>query len=221
MVIEIEIEFHEQEIPPRCRKPRPVGHKEKVNVKIKEVSTEEAPIAFRVGSLKERPVEVRLYKEQLYKEARITFYNGKESEEYPFEKIPWESVFRRYWRENLTKAEYIAHLKMTSREYLIVNNILYRRCWEPYYEITTFGFGGCGTAIFPEYCGKSRKEVSGYSALDKALAIEDAIIIAKSRHDENSIESIKQLSQGTIEVLIPEACKRKFKRQGKWARSQK
>lgn len=88
MTIELNIEFHESEIPPRCRLPRHVSHKETVKVKIKEASKKEAPLAFIVHSLKERPMEVRLYKNQLYKEARISFYNGKESEEYPFDAIP-------------------------------------------------------------------------------------------------------------------------------------
>lgn len=107
-------------------------------------------MAFIVHSLKERPMEVRLYKNQLYKEARISFYNGKESEEYPFDAIPWETVFRKYtgYGEYISKSEYIAYLKLTSREYLIVDGVVFRRCYEPFYRITTFGYRGCGTAIF-------------------------------------------------------------------------
>lgn len=215
MTIELNIEFHESEIPPRCRLPRPVSHKETVKVKIKEASKEDAPVAFIVHSLKERPMEVRLYKNQLYKEARITFYNGKESEEYSFDEIPWETVFCRYTRygEYITKAEYIAYLKLRSREYLIVDGVVFRRCYEPFYRITTFGYQGCGTAIFPEFSDKSRKEVYGYSALDKERAIADAIKIASERGDEKDIDSIKAMAQGPIDVLIPSACKRKCRPQ--------
>lgn len=215
MTIEINIEFHENEIPPKCRVPRPVGHKEKVKVKIKETSKTEAPVAFLVHSLNERPMEVRLYKNQLYKEARISFYNGKQSEEYAFDAIPWESVFCKYtgYGEHATRAEYIAYLKLTSREYLIVDGVVFRRCYEPYYRVTTFGYQGCGTAIFPEFSDKSRKEVYGYSALDKEKAIADAISIAKGRGDEKDIDSIKRIAQGPIDVIIPSVCKRKFKPQ--------
>lgn len=215
MTIELNIEFHESEIPPRCRLPRPVSHKETVKVKIKEVSKEEAPVAFIVHSLKDRPMEVRLYKNQLYKEARITFYNGKESEEYPFDKIPWETVFHRYtmYGEYITKAEYIAYLKLRSREYLIVDEVVFYKCYEPFYRITTFGYCGCGTAIFPEFSDKSRKEVPGYSALDKEKAIADAVKIATERGDEKSIDSIKEMAHGPIEVIMPSACKRKFRPQ--------
>lgn len=215
MTIELNIEFHESEIPPRCRLPRPVSHKENVKVKIKEANKEEAPVAFIVHSLKDRPMEIRLYKNQLYKEARISFYNGKESEEYSFDAIPWESVFRKYmgYGEYISKAEYIAYLKLTSREYLIIDGVVFRRCYEPYYRITTFGFHGCGTAIFPEFSDKSRKEVPGYSALDKERAIADAVKIACGRGDESSINSIKEMAQGPIDVIIPSACKRKFRPQ--------
>lgn len=215
MVIEIEIEFHENEIPPRCRKPRPIGHKEKVKVRIKEATASEAPVAFIVHSLNERPMEVRLFKKQLYKEARISFYNGKSAEEYAFEAIPWESVFRKYPNcgEYTTKAEYIAYLKLTSREYLIVDGKVFRRCYEPFYRITPFGYYGCETSIFPEFSDKSRKEVFGYSALDKDRAIADAIKIAAKRGDDKDIESIKEMAQGPIDVIIPSACKRKFRPQ--------
>lgn len=215
MTIEIEIEFHENEIPPRCRKPRPIGHKDKVKVKISETTAENAPLAFLVHAYRERPTEIRLYKNQLYKEARISFYNGKRSEEYSFDSIPWETVFRKYtpYREYTTRAEYIAYLKLTSKEYLIVDDVVFRRCYEPYYHITTFGYYGCGTAIFPEFSDKSRKVVSGYSALEKEAAVKDAVEIAKGRGDEKSIPGIQNLSQGHIDVLMPNVCKRKFKSQ--------
>ncbi len=215
MVINLDIEFHENEIPPRCRKPRHVKHQDTVSVKIREATSEAAPIAFVVHSLRGRPMNVRLYKGQLYKEARISFYNGKESEEYPFENIPWRTVFCKYTPSNAyaTRAEYIAYLKVESREYLIVDRALYVRCYEPYYKITTFGLFGDGTAIFPEFSLKSRKIVFGYSALDRDQAIEDAVAIAKERGDDESIDGIKNLAQGLIDVLIPEACKREFKPQ--------
>ena len=215
MTIELNIEFHESEIPPRCRTPRPVSHRETVKVKVREASIEDAPVAFIVHSLEEQPMEVRLFKGQLYKEARISFYNGKKSEEYSFDAIPWESVFRKYtgYGEYISKAEYIAYLKLTSREYLIVNGVVFHRCYEPFYRITTFGYRGCGTAIFPEFSDKSRKEVPGYSALDKDRAIADAIKIAEGRGDEKDIDSIKEMAQGPIDVIIPSACKRKFRPQ--------
>lgn len=215
MVLEIDIEFHESEVPPRCRKPRMIGHKDKVKVKIAESTPEEAPVAFLVHSLKERPIEVRLHRGQLYKEARISFYNGESSEEYAFEAIPWQSVFEKYtgFGEYTTKQEYIAYLKLRSREYLVVDKKVFRKCYEPYYRVITFGLYGGGTAIFPEFSDKSRKVVVGYSALDRDRAISDATHKAKERGDEESIPSIRKMAQGPIEVLIPEACKRKFRPQ--------
>lgn len=215
MVTSLEIEFHESEIPPRCRKPRMIGHKDTVNVKINEASEADAPAAFIFHSYNKKPLKVLLYKDCLYKEARISFYNGKELEEYSFDDIPWHSVLSKYTPpgEYTTKAEYIAYLKVKSRDYLIVNRTLYVRCYEPYYEITTFGCYGDGTAIFPQFSCKSRKVVYGYSSLDRGTAISDAIKIANGRGDSKCVERIKNLSQGHIEVLLPEVCKRKFKPQ--------
>lgn len=188
-----------------------IGHKDTVNVKINEASEADAPAAFIFHSYNKTPLKVLLYKGCLYKEARISFYNGKELEEYSFDDIPWHSVLSKYTPpgEYTTKAEYIAYLKVKSRDYLIVNRTLYVRCYEPYYEITTFGCYGDGTAIFPQFSCKSRKVVYGYSC----TAISDAIKIANGRGDSKCVERIKNLSQGHIEVLLPEVCKRKFKPQ--------
>ena len=215
MVIDLEIDFHKSEIPPRCRKPRMVGHKDVVKVKIVEAIAEEAPISFIVHSYDKKPLNVRSYKGNLYKEARVSFYNGKESEEYSFQDIPWHTVLSKYTppHEYTTREEYVAYLKVKSREYLIVDKVLYEKCYEPYYQITTFGCYGDGTAIFPQFSCKSRKEVYGYSALDKDKAISDAIAIALGRGDDKCVDGIRELVHGPIDVLKPELCKRKYKPQ--------
>lgn len=214
MVIELEIEFHEQEVPPRCRLPRPVEHKDTTKVKIAEVSPEVAPVVFVIRNERDK-TEVRRYKDKLYKEAKLSFYNGKQQEEYPFEEIPWQTIFRKYtpFGEYTTRAEYEAYLKLRSKEFLIVDKVVFIRCTEPYYHIAVFGYSGCGTAVFPEFCDSSRKSVLGYSALDKETAIKDAVKIARSRGDEDCIERIEKLVHGYIEVLDPSACKRKFTKQ--------
>lgn len=214
MVIELEIEFHENEIPPKCRLPRPVEHKDTTKVKIAETTPEEAPTVFVIHG-PDKDIEVRRYKNRLYKKSNPSFYNGTRQEEYPFEDIPWQTIFRKYnsFGEYTTRAEYEAYLKLRSKEYLIVDKVVFIRCFEPYYHIATFGYSGCGTAIFPEFCDNSRKNVLGYSALDKEIAIKDAIQIARSRKDEGCIERIENLVHGYIEVVDPTACKRKFTRQ--------
>ena len=215
MQIKLTIQFHEQEIPPKCRKPRNVEHEETVKVKIADTTEEEAPVAFVVHQYNESPIKVRSYKGQLYKEVPVVFYNGKECKEYKLEDIPWEKLLKKYTRfgDYTTKSEYMTFLQVTSREYLLVNGVVYKRCYEPYYRIVTFGCSGDGTAIFPEFSDKSRKTVSGYSALDKERAIKDAILIAEGRKDNHCNDDIEKLSQGEISVHAPEFCKRKFKPQ--------
>lgn len=213
MTIDLEIEFHENEIPPRCRKPRPIEHKETVKVKIREVSDEVAPIAFTIEGDRKDSVIIREYKGQLYKEANISFYNGREREPYAFDQIPWQTVLEKYTFPGTytTRAEYIAYLKVQSRKYLIVDKTVYNLCYEPYYEIVTFGLCGDGTAIFPQFSDRSRKMVRGYSALEKDKAINDAITVAKATRDEKHISGIANLVHGEIKVLMPEMCKRKYK----------
>ena len=216
MEVLIDIGFSENEIPPRCRLPRAISHTETVKVKIKEATPEEAPVAFVVHSYNSAPLSVRLYKNQLYKEARISYYDGKQSQVYPFDETPWKtelSPTRSSFEKGLTKAEVMAYLKTRSRQYLIVDRTVYVQCYEPYYHITTFGYSGCGTGLFIDYSIRSRKVVYGYSALDKDKAIEDAIAIAEGREDQSCIENIKKCVQGHIEVLMPVACKRKYKPQ--------
>ena len=216
MELQIDIDFSEMEIPPRCRLPRAVSHKDVVKVKIKEATPEDAPVAFIVHSYNSAPLSVRLYKNQLYKEARISYYDGKQSQVYPFDETPWEmelSPTRLSFEKDMTKAEVLAYLKTRSRQYLIVDRTVYVQCYEPYYHITTFGYSGCGTGIFADYAIRSRKIVYGYSALDKDKAVADAVAIAESRGDYSCVESIRNCSDGYIEVMIPGACKRKYKPQ--------
>lgn len=213
MVIDLQIEFHEQEIPPKCRKARPVGYQENVKVKVREAEPDSAPVAFLIEERGKNPLIIREYKGQLYKEANISFYNGKESEPYPFDEIPWETLFKKYTIPGTytTRAEYIAYLNVESRKYLIVDRTVYRQCYEPFYEIVTFGLCGDGTAIFPQFSDRSRKMVQGYGALEKEKAIADAIVVANGRRDGKSIPGIKNLVHGEIKVLLPQMCKRKYK----------
>lgn len=212
MQIEITIEYHEKDIPSGTS---PYSRKENIKVRIPEVSLDDAPLAFLVHHCKDRAIEVRLHKSQLYKEARISYYNGKKTKEYPIDEIPWNRVLHKYspFGGYSSKAEYIAFLKVAVREYLIVGNVVYRRCNEPYYHITNTAYKNRRTVIFPEFSDKSKKIMSGYSALDKETAIQDAIALAKKRGDANNMEDIKRMPHGHIDVLIPHACKRKFKRQ--------
>lgn len=218
MKLQLEIDFSELEIPAGCRKPRHVEYKDTITVKIREATPENAPVAFIVHQFNQKPIKVRSYKGQLYREAWISYYDGKKSQVYPFEDTPWQQVlwpYRNPFDRPMTKAECVAYIKKEANTYLIVDNEVYRLCYEPYYRITTFGYSGCGTDIFTEFSSKSRKIVDGYSALDKSKAIKDAITIASERGDKHSILSITELSQGWIDVLLPVCCTRKFNPQHK------
>ena len=212
MQVEIALEYREKDNSPESLL---CNRKEKIRVRIPEATDADAPIAFVIHNRNERPLQVRRYKNQLYKEARISFFNGKHTEEYPLENIPWGRVLHKYslFGTCSSKAEYVACMKVAIRDYLIIDNVVYRRCNEPYYHIIRYGFGNCKTVIFTEFCDRSKKLIPGYSALDKDVAVKDAVRIANSNGISECVGDIEKMSQGFIEVLIPEACKRKFKRQ--------
>lgn len=202
MIVKFKIEFDK-------------NHTEKVNIKICETSLEEAPIAFIVKLINEGSINIRTYKGQLYREARVSFYNGVESTEYNLEDIKWEHVLGKYQQsgELTTKAEYVAHLKLKSREYLLIDGVLYQKCYEPFYKIQTLGPKGGGTSIIVEFSDKSRKVVEGYSALHEKQVVNDAIKVAKCRDDFSSIPFLENLSAGRIQVKDTSKCRRLYKPQ--------
>lgn len=206
MVVEIDIEYTNMEVPPRCRKPKPILHCEIVEAEIREVPGSDAPEVMIIELYKERPMSVRHYNGEFYKEARFSYCRRDETIEYKFSEIPWKRYLTPdFLARYKSKMEVVGYVKSASDQFLIIDNVAYVKCGEPCYIIQTFGFSGCGTGIFL-YFATEGGDFSVYSAMDYADCVKDAVRIAEMRGDKQCIPSILGNEHVKINVLRPEYC---------------
>lgn len=207
--IDIDIEYTGMEVPARSRKPRPVLRSDTVKAEIREISGSDAPEVMVIEPYKDRPVSVRHYDGEFYKEARLSYCRGNETIEYEFSEIPWKRYLTPdFMARNKSKKEVVAYVKKACDQFLIIDNVAYMKCGEPCYIIQTFGFSGCGTGIFLYFASKGG-DFSVYSALDYADCVKDAVRIAEMRGDKQCIPGILGNEHVKINVLRPELCKMK------------
>lgn len=200
--------YNEQYVPYRCRKPRTRMLRETTEVDIPVVTPKEAPIAFTHKDCWFPQTRVfRWFNGNLY--ARETKSSAKET--------GWETLteLRRWLSDG-----YITHFEVQDSSeagrqyaakkagrYLILNG---REVWvksgEPRYVIMTFGLGGnhAETALMIDHSYNDNIAGSRYfNALQRDEAVKEAIRIALSRGDTNSVPAIKR--SWKITVKIPEA----------------
>lgn len=207
--IDIDIEYTGFEVRGRNKKPRPVLRFDSVKAEIREVSVSDAPEVMVIEPYKERPMSVRHYNGEFYKEARLSYCRGDETIEYEFAEIPWKRYLTPdFMSRHKPKKEVLGYVKSASDQFLIIDDVVYIKCGEPCYIIHTFGFNGCGTGIFLYFATKGG-DLSVYSALDYADCVKDAVRIAEIRGDKQCIPGILGNEHVKIKVLRPEFCKMK------------
>lgn len=212
MLIDVEIEYVNVEVPPGCRKKRAIPYRQTIKAEIREVPESEAPEVMVIHQFKSRPVTVRYYNGSFYKEAQLSYCRGSETIEYAFSDIPW----RRYLTPDFvlrhrSKNEVVKEVQSASERFIIIEGNAYCRCGEPCYKIQTFGLSGCGTGIFLDFA-KGNEDSSIYSALDLSDCIKDAIRIAEDRGDKQCVPGILRSEHIKIDVLRPEYCRLRSRR---------
>lgn len=226
----IKVHYTEMVTPPRCRKARPQEGESEITVTIREVSADRAPVAFIVSEYEREPRKVRLYNGKLYRqmqERRQYIETNKRDESRPFWlnidaetfQLPYSSYgryddrFKNWIHPNLADCK--REVRKIAENHIIVDGEAYERTGEPYYYVSCFGLGRNhgGTGFFVGWADyRDRKSVWGWASAEKAGAIEKAVNIALRRGDTESVEGIRQCCQGSINVLIPGAIKRRYAR---------
>lgn len=213
----INIEYWEEYIPPRCRKPRYRRTKKIFNAKVREVTKEEAPVAFVLSDYchwKEGRVKIRLYKGKFY--ILDTWHKYRESEDgnaLDREFVGWapttaDKFHLSIWQNAGSYEEQCKRYKDRAREYIIIDNLVWTECGEPMYEINTFGLGHNhgGTGMFVATCYNPNIPKTRYfNALEADKAIAEANAVAARRGDTESVGKFEKM----INVLIPECVRRK------------
>lgn len=214
--IEFEINYLRPYIPPRCRKARYEEKKEKVKIGIRMISSDEAPVAFRLSdysNVRDRKTEIRFFKGKLYKQMRRFDKFCCEGEERYMEVQPQELTrVPACLCFNDERSVCMKKLNEYAKEHLIIDGVAWERCGEPRYCIITFGLGHNhgGTGLFVEHFYNSNIRNDNYfSALDGKSAVEYANSVAAGRGDTNDVGKFEEM----IEVLMPECVKVKPKKQ--------
>lgn len=205
------------QVPPRCRKLRPVEHYEYIPVCIKETSEDKVQRAFVVSEYRHEERIVILYKGKLYRqyqrrdikadESNILWRNSDASA------VNWQWELTAYPYESKSRKEYLGYIARLIDKFLIIDGNVYERCYEPYYSVTCFGLcnNHGGTGFFVGWADKGTRKIYGYSALDHKAAIEGAVNVALGRGDTDSVDYIRSGGNGSIKVLIPSCVRRVYK----------
>ena len=196
--------FTAMEIPPRCRKPRPVTHETTAVSSVPIVRPEQAPAAFRLRdhSGRGRAEEIRAHAGHLY--ARYAHHDGTPRE------LDTYLNTERYcpWGPADSALTYQMSFDAWAGRFLIIRGDDGAEIWEmtgePRYLVTTFGLGGNhgGTALMVETRDSATQRADSYfRADDFEAARAHAEQVALHRGDTESVADFRQ----DIEVLIPEA----------------
>lgn len=222
MKLTIKVHYTEMVKPPRCRKPRPQEDESEIKINIREVSAEAAPVAFIVSEYDQEPRKVRMYRGKLYRQVqdRQTSYmeTNQRDENRPFwlnqaaAQCDWQWLITPGYNWSWTLRQHKENAAKRAENYIIVDGEAYERTGEPYYSVVCFGLGNNhgGTGFFVGWADyRDRKEVWGWTASNKAKAINGAVEIALNRGDTESEDHIKN-TPCDIHVLMPECIKRRY-----------
>lgn len=214
MKLTIPFTYTETEVPPRCRKPRPVKHEDSVVVEIREIDQAEAPVAIieRSEALGGTPcrlhrvtVPFRWYDNRLW--CRESSWNRGRGEKY---KRPGPKTYHndRPYLDGRSRDQRLADIKRWADSYLIIGGQTYRPEGEPLWVVMTFGLGHNhgGTALMVHYdyndnIGKARY----FPLTEREAAIAEATRIATARGDTKDLP-IRPFAD--FEILIPEVIRR-------------
>jgi hypothetical protein len=179
-----------------------------IKVSIPSVSSEEAPIAFRLSDYshtEKGKTEIRWYDGKLYSRCVMDDFVSRGGK---------ESVKPEYMAENCRPSLPYGHNRSREicvkryrsyyQDYILVDGYVWRRCGEPRYVVNTFGLGHNhgGTGLFvEEYYNQNIPASNYFSALDGDAAVAYANKVAERRGDTESMGRFEKM----IEVLIPEA----------------
>lgn len=135
--------YTRSEVPPRCRKPRPVLYDTTATVTVESVSSSAAPVALRVTELRDEeraPSEIRTYQGRLY--APHESYYRQEGPTVPGDsRFPSEVTTHRYDHASSSE-EFLSAIIDAYKPFLIIDGIVWAETSEPGYLVATFGIGG-------------------------------------------------------------------------------
>lgn len=206
MKVETTIKYYVSYVPPRCRKPRYNEVTEVVTHNLRETTLDKVELAFSIDYADK--YNIYLYNNKLY--TPVKFRPNMWSDEgltNALEELVWvhlncSGYFSKAknwsatplddysWYE--TKADIIKRIKSDLGNLLVIDGVLYERCYFPYYQICTFGLGGNhgGTALMPQFAKRIKKVLKDdwcYSPYEFDRANKKVIEVATNRRDTDYV----------------------------------
>ena len=205
MKVTVTVKYNEPYLPtPRCRKYRNRTASKDTALTIREVTGEEAPVAFIVHKY-DGDQEIRFFNEKCYKASKWSDYHCGASGLLPPEKLV-DYLRGRYDYWNCDYKENRKAFAEEAKRFLVIDGVLWEQTGEPRYCIYTFGLGhnhgGTSLSVDFYYNGNISKD-RYFSALESASAVAAANRIAMNRGDTESVGKFRKM----IDVLIHEAVK--------------
>lgn len=215
--ISISFYYYESYIPKRCRKPRFNEKTKEVKLKVRSVTSQEAPVAFRLSDyhhVSENTTEIRFFKGKLWEQVNNRrMFCGGDLNQVGFEDLPRLLYPGLTYDEKERSRDYcISRYKEEIRRFLVIDGKIWRRVGEPRYVVNTFGLGHNhgGTGLFVEtFYNENIAKRNYFSALDVDKAVAYANEVARRRGDTNDVGKFEKM----IEVLMPECVKVKPRKQ--------
>jgi len=212
MKIEAKYTFQESYVPPRCRKPRYRDVDKTTTVTIKEITSEEAPIALIVTDYGTRngiwgvcDTPYRWFGGKLYKLYR--HQSGDNTGELrTIDNVKYEvSREGSGWPYDATEKKRLSDIRKAAKQFILIDSEIYKRAGEPRYCIYTFGLGhnqGGSSFSIDEHYNENISKERYFNALQRDEAITYFESVALGRGDTKSIYDDYV---DNIKVLISEA----------------
>lgn len=198
--------YTRDEIPPRCRKPRPVTYETSAQVEVPTASSDDAPVAFRIREVEDRIKEIRTFDGRLF--APYLPHSHQEEPSLPGsvhfpQGVDTERSNLRHVTFNVDSDEaYYRQAQEHYRRFLIIDGVVWEETTEPGYHVAVFGFGNVSLGV------SDRKD---HGTLFRADEFDAALAWARELTSERRGPSGRYTDpEGVeryraIEVLIPEA----------------
>lgn len=212
----VRIDYYEPYLPPRCRKYRYEWKNETIKVPIRTITSDEAPIAFKLSDyshVEDHQTVVRCFRGKLYKQMMkhntVVCYDDeryKVVKMEDFEHYFDGRAYLTYDHKERNRDYCIKKYKELAKQYLIIDNLCWMECGEPRYVVVTFGLGHNhgGTGLFVDtYYNPNISNKNYFSALNGKAAVEYANQVAARRGDTEDVGKFEEM----IEVLMPECVK--------------
>lgn len=199
--------YTRDEVPPRCRKPRPITHEASAQVEVPILAAGDAPVAFRVRGVEDTVREIRTVDGRLFSpylpHAHQTEPSLPGSVHFPQDADV--TRHRRLYLHAESEDEFHEGVEAYFGQFRIIDGVVWEEAAEPAYLVATFGLGGNGSVGLMVSDRKDHGTLFRADEFETARAWADEV--ARNLGDRSSRYEDPRFAERyrAIEVLAPDA----------------